>query len=174
MNSKSRSITLFASVALGAMLAVAQPPMAKPIDILSDAIISNANKGPDVAMNRKGEVASKNKFKPPVRITYVAKTNGTDLRIGYAATQIIFNWERDQQQLRIDGGPADGRHVHGAGKIPKNTFVTIVQDVTPTRMTISVDGVARASWDADFSKVEDQVRVFPNNSIVTLRSMSVE
>ncbi len=147
--------------------------MPKPVDVLSDAIVSNANKGADVVMTHKGEVATKNSFRPPLRITYVAKTNTTDLRIGYAANQIIFNWKDSPQELRIDGGPANGRHVQGGGKIPKGTFVTIVQDVTPTRMTISVDGVIRATWDADFSGVNEQIRVFPNNSTVTVHSITV-
>ena len=32
-------------------------------------------------------------FKPPVEITIVAMTDSTDLRIAYAADQVIFNWE---------------------------------------------------------------------------------
>lgn len=156
----------------GLLAAHAQQP--RSLDILRDAILSGASKGSDVTLLRKGEVASKDKFAPPIRITYVAKTNSTDIRIGYAATQIIFNWRDDQAQLRIDGGPANGRHLHGAGKVPKNTFVTIVQEVTPTRMTLSVDGVQRASWDGDFSKVNEQVRVFPGDSVVTVRSIHAE
>ena len=146
----------------------------RPIDVLRDAILLSATKGGDVTMIRRGEMASKSTFKPPVRITYVAKTNGNDLRIAYAANQIILNWKDNPQELRIDGGPADGRHVAGGGKIPKSTFVTIVQEVTPTQMTISVDGIRRAIWNADFSKVDEQIRVFPNESTVTVHSLTVE
>ena len=52
-------------------------------------------------------------FRPPIEITIVAKTDSTNLRIGYAAKQVIFNWEEDQAQLRIDGGPNDGDHQPG-------------------------------------------------------------
>ena len=165
------SIALLATMTLAASTEAQQP---RPIDLMRDAIVTSSSKGSEVILTRKGEVASKDKLKPPIRITYVAKTNSHDLRVSYAATQIIFNWGKDQQQLRIDGGPASGHHVHGAGKIPKNTFVTIVQEVTPSRMTISVDGVQRAVWDANFSKVEDQVRVFPADSTVVVRSITAE
>src|SRR5215469_12474481 len=58
-------------------------------------------------------------YRPPVEITVVAKTDSTNLRLGYAADQIIFNWEMDRSQLRVDGGPANGLHKDGAGRIPK-------------------------------------------------------
>src|SRR5580658_10087818 len=45
-------------------------------------------------------------FRPPVEITIVAKTDSTNLRIGYAADQVIFNWEENLDQLRVNGGPA--------------------------------------------------------------------
>ena len=162
---------LFLSLGLPTPIQAQQP---KPVDILRDAILTSASKGSDITLLRKGEIASKDKFAPPLRITYVVKTNSTDIRLAYAANQIIFNWEMDQNVLRIDGGPADGRHVVGAGTVPKNAFVKIVQEVTPTRMTISIDGVQRASWDADFSKVSEQIRVFPLRSIVTVRSILAE
>src|ERR1039457_1516743 len=41
-------------------------------------------------------------FRPPVEITIVAKTDSNALRIGYAADQVIFNWELDRNQLRVD------------------------------------------------------------------------
>jgi len=35
-------------------------------------------------------------YQPPVEITVVAKTDSTNLRLAYAADQIIFNWDMDQ------------------------------------------------------------------------------
>lgn len=153
-------------------LAFGQLPKGKAL--LRDALLTNASRGGDVKIRRRGEVASKDMLKPPVRITYVVKTDSTNIRLGYAADQIIFNWEQDKAQLRIDGGPAAGRHVHGAGGIPLNKFVTIIQEVTPQRMTVSVNGVERASWKADFSKVDEQVRVFTAGANLTIRSIHAE
>src|SRR5437899_3087796 len=63
-------------------------------------------------------------YRPPVEITIVAKTDKTNLRMAYAADQVIFNWELDPAQLRIDGGPADGLHRPGYGRIPIKKYVT--------------------------------------------------
>ena len=48
---------------------------------------------------------SRQAYRPPIEITVVAKTDSTNLRLGYAAEQIIFNWEMNPSQLRVDGGP---------------------------------------------------------------------
>lgn len=61
-------------------------------------------------------------FRPPVEITIVARTDSTNLRIAYAADQIIFNWENNEDQLRVDGGPANGHHTDGAGRIPAGKY----------------------------------------------------
>src|SRR5580698_6122245 len=74
-------------------------------------------------------------FRPPVEITVVAKTDSTNLRLVYAADQIIFNWELDPTQLRVDGGPANGRHKRGAGGIPVNQFVTVRWIVTASNQS---------------------------------------
>jgi len=113
-------------------------------------------------------------FEPPVEITIVAKTDSTNLRIGYVADQVIFNWELDPHQLRVDGGPADGRHLAGAGVIPVNKFVTIKWIVTPEQQVISVDGKQRFSHHGDYSHIYKPVTVFPAaNSYVTVKSIKV-
>jgi len=89
-------------------------------------------------------------FKPPVEITIVAKTDSTNLRMAYAADQVIFNWEMDQKQLRIDGGPANGLHQAGAGNIPAGKFVTIRWLVTPRHQTICVDNDVLFEHDGDY------------------------
>src|SRR5262245_15286483 len=71
----------------------------------------NSSKG--VILENSDKLISPDSFRPPVEITIVAKTDSTNLRMGYAADQVIFNWELDGSQLRVDGGPADGRHVKG-------------------------------------------------------------
>jgi hypothetical protein len=114
-------------------------------------------------------------YRPPVEITIVAKTDSTNLRIAYAADQVIFNWEADRWQLRVDGGPADGQHRKGAGHIPKNKFVTIKWFVTPTHQAIYVDGELRFQHDGDYSQINRCVAVFPaNGSTVTVKSVDVK
>ena len=124
--------------------------------------------GDCVAMSSMG-------YRPPIEITVVAKTDSTNLRLAYAADQIIFNWEINPSQLRVDGGPADGLHKDGAGQIPKGKYVTIKWVVTTTHQSIYVNGQLRYRHDGDYSQIVRRVSVFPaNGSTVTVRSMTVK
>ncbi len=113
-------------------------------------------------------------FRPPVEITVVAKTDSTNLRLAYAADQIIFNWEVDQTQLRVDGGPANGLHKDGAGSIPKKKYVSVKWVVTTTHQTIYVDGQLRYEHEGDYSQINRPVSIFPaNGSTVSVKSITV-
>jgi len=114
-------------------------------------------------------------YRPPVEITVVAKTDSTNLRLGYAADQIIFNWEINPSQLRVDGGPANGLHKDGAGRIPMNKYVSVRWVVTTTHQSIYVDGKLRYRHDGDYSQIDRPVTVFPaNGSTVTIKSVTVK
>lgn len=116
-----------------------------------------------------------NAFRPPVEITIVAKTDSTNLRIAYAADQVIFNWERDTEQLRINGGPANGLHKAGAGGIPIGKFVTIRWQVMPDHQAIYVDDELRFEHSGDYSNINRCISVFPAvGSKVTVKSISVK
>jgi serine/threonine protein kinase len=117
-------------------------------------------------------ISTGEKFKPPVAFRVVAQTNSTNLRFGYAADQIIFNWEGRLDQLRIDGGPAGGRNKDGAGSIPANTWVTFDLVVRKDSMSIAVDGEPRYSTRADFSKVNQPLSVF-QGSLATVEVKSI-
>jgi hypothetical protein len=113
-------------------------------------------------------------FRPPVEITIVAKTSATNLRMAYAADQVIFNWEGNGDELRVDGGPADGRHKAGAGAIPPDTYVTIRWLVTPKRQTIFVNDKLRYKHDGDYSQIDRPVSVFTYESTVTVKLIKVK
>lgn len=114
-------------------------------------------------------------FTPPIAITIVAKTNAPDLRISYAADQVIFDWANNQEQLRVDGGPADGDHKMGKGRIPINQYVTIRWEVTPNSQKIYVDGDLRLEHHGDYSKINNPITVFPGSgSIVTVKSIKTK
>ena len=114
-------------------------------------------------------------FRPPVEIAVVAKTDSTNLRLAYAADQIIFNWEMNQSQLRVDGGPANGLHKDGAGRIPKGKYVTVKWVVTTTHQAIYVDGGLRYEHQGDYSQINRPVTVFPaNGSTVSVKSITVK
>ncbi len=114
-------------------------------------------------------------FHPPVEITIVAKTDFSNLRIGYTADQVIFNWEMEADQLRVDGGPANGCHQTGAGRIPIGKFVTIRWLVTPHHEAIYVDGALRFEHHGDYSDINKAVSVFTAaGSKVTVKSLKVK
>jgi hypothetical protein len=114
-------------------------------------------------------------FKPPVEIIIEAKTDSTNLRMSYAANDVIFNWEGGRTELRVDGGPANGQHKHGAGLIPTNKYVTIRWVVTPKKQSIYVDGQLRYEHSGDYSKIDNPVSVFPaRGSEVTVKTIKVK
>ncbi len=113
-------------------------------------------------------------FRPPVDITIVAKTSATNLRMGYAADQVIFNWEANGSELRVDGGPANGQHRPGMGAIPPNQYVTIRWVVTPRSQAIYVNGGLRFRHDGNYSQIDRPVSVFTYRSTVTVKSVSVK
>ncbi|WP_395747058.1 hypothetical protein [Prosthecobacter sp.] len=114
-------------------------------------------------------------FKPPVEIIIEAKTDSTNLRLSYAANEVIFNWEGGKTQLRIGGGPANGQHKAGAGLIPNNKYVTIRWVVLPNQQSIYVDGKLRFEHTGDYSKIDNPVSVFPSHgSEVTVKTIKVK
>lgn len=125
---------------------------------------------------KKGETATtKVSFTPPVEIIIEAKTDSTNLRISYAANEVIFNWEGGRTQLRVDGGPASGQHKAGAGQIPTNKYVSIRWVVTPKKQSIYVDGQLRYEHAGDYSKIDNPVSVFPSGgSEVTVKTIKVK
>ncbi len=112
-------------------------------------------------------------FRPPVEITIVAMTDSTNLRMSYAAEQVIFNWEMGRSDLRIDGGPARGRNTSGAGGIPVNTYVTIRWDVRPNEQRIYVDNKLRFLHVGNYARINNPVSVYPYKSKVTVKSITV-
>lgn len=113
-------------------------------------------------------------FRPPVDITIVARADPTNVRIRYAAEQVIFNWEMQPSQLRIDGGPANGLHKIGAGSIPVGQDVTIRWLVTPSSQDIYVDGELRFHHSGDYSHIDRPVSVFTaEGSTILVRSIIV-
>lgn len=127
-----------------------------------------------IVLQDSDRLVSPDTFRPPVEITIVAKTDSTNLRIGYVADQVIFNWEGNQNQLRVDGGPAAGSQVDGQGQIPKDKFVTIKWEVTPKHQAIYVNGQLRFEHCGNYAEMKCPISVFPGaGSTVTVKSLSV-
>ncbi len=104
-------------------------------------------------------IATRQKFRPPVRFVIKAETNSTNIRIMYA-TRIIFNWEEDPSDLRIDHGPTGSMNKSGAGLIPIHKWVTIGLLVLPHLLDISVNGRERFKVSANFSQVDAPLVIY--------------
>jgi hypothetical protein len=133
-----------------------------------------ARSGLPVRLRPDESITTKQSFKPPVEIQVEAKTDSTNLRLSYAADQLIFNWERAKNELRVDGGPAAGKHKMGAGMIPVNKYVTVRWVVTPDRQQVYVDNQLRYEHIGDYSKIDKPVGVYSaHGSTVTVKSIKV-
>jgi len=144
-----------------------QQPKEDPVDVIE------SQEG--IVLKGEERLTTPRKYKAPVEITIVAKTDSTNLRMGYAAKQVIFNWEHRNGRLRLDGGPGGVMHKDGAGKIPVNEYVTIRWVVTPKRQSIYVNDELRFEHAGNYSKVNNPVTVFSaNGSTVTVKSVKVK
>jgi clan AA aspartic protease (TIGR02281 family) len=156
--------------------ATAGPSSAPPTQAnLLDTMQGDTSRRDDGAIVLQGNerITTAETYAPPVRFTIVAQTDSTNLRIGYAADQIIFNWEENQDQLRIDGGPADGKHKDGAGRIPTDQWVTVQLTVMPKSMAIAVDGKRRYGVRADFSQINQPLSIFTaSGAVIKVKSVT--
>ncbi|OYW74078.1 MAG: hypothetical protein B7Z37_19210 [Verrucomicrobia bacterium 12-59-8] len=130
--------------------------------------------GQEMVLQKNDRFTSAEKFTPPVEFTLVVKTRQDDLRLAYTAKQVIFNWEKNQDELRMDADPGGGRHAPGMGRIPEDTFVTIKWRILPHMQSISVDGRRRFLHFGDYSKVDNPLEIFPLNHVVTIKSAKVK
>lgn len=154
-----------------ASLASAQPAGEKGFVERIGEIVP-ARSGLPVRLRGDESVSTRESFKPPVEIRIEAKTDSTNLRLSYAADQLIFNWERAKHELRVDGGPASGMHKMGAGLIPANKYVTIRWVVTPDKQMVYVDDKLRFEHEGDYSKINKPVGVYSaHGSTVMVKSI---
>ena len=155
-----------------------KPLVLSPVDdtfVDQMPFLAGGRQGSPIRLEKKDVLTTLRTFKPPVDIAIEAMTDSTNLRMGYAADQIIFNWELNMKQLRVDGGPAARKHKSNAGQIPTKEFVNLRWIVTPKRQAIYVDGELRFEHMGDYSAIDKPVRVFPRQgSEVVVRSLKVK
>lgn len=167
-------IVLPALLVLASVAAFAAPATPTPAVEHVSALVDGRT-GVPVKVKKDGFITTKATFKPPVEIQIEAKTDSTNLRLGYAADQLIFNWERDKNQLRVDGGPANGHHKYGAGLIPTNKYVLIRWLVTPAKQSVFVDGQLRFEHSGDYSQIEKPITIYSAaGSEVSVKSIKVK
>lgn len=179
-NDRMKSLFIHVGCLAVATFIVSTPRFLRAADPAADFVehisaLTNSKQGVPLKLKNSDAATTKATFKPPVEIVIEAKTNSTNLRMSYAADDVIFNWENNKNQLRIDGGPASGKHKSGAGLIPINKYVTVRWLVTPKKQSIFVDGQLRFEDAGDYSMIDNPVSVFPAaSSEVTVKSIKVK
>lgn len=134
--------------------------------------LTTGRTGTPIRLRKDEKITTKATFKPPVEILIEAKTDSTNLRVGYAADQVIFNWEGAQHQLRVDGGPAGPSVKDGAGLVPVDKYVTIRWVVTKGKQSIYVDDELRFEHTGDYSRIDSPISIFSaHGSNVTVKSI---
>ena len=168
-----KATTLFVLSILLALTGYTAQPSAEWSGQMTREVTLTSSNG--IVLENSDTLTSPETFRPPVEITIVAKTDSTNLRISYAADQVVFNWEAHIDQLQVNGGPADGQHRKGVGQIPKDKFVTIRWLVTPKHQAIYVDDQLRFEHCGDYADIRRPVSVFPSGgSVVTVKSITVK
>jgi hypothetical protein len=136
---------------------VAGAPASAAVELLPTMQLIGEAKavGDAVALTSRSRLTTKLKFKPPVTFRLVLLSDTKDVRLAYGMDQLILNWEMNADELRLDGGPAGGRHQKGMGRLPANKWTTVELTVKPDEMVLTVDGADRLRTKADFSKVDE-------------------
>lgn len=144
-------------------------------ELLATMVGFTNRKEDDALVLKEAEwIRTPDNFKPPVTFRVTAQTNSTNIRIGYAADEIIFNWEVNPDELCVSGGPAHGRNRQGAGRVAVDTWLDIDLQVLPDSMVILVDGVERYRTQADFSRINRPLSIFQGaQSTIKVRSVKV-
>ena len=126
----------------------------------NDQVLLTAVKNADCPMIRTSEL-----FQPPLAIHMRAKTDSTNIRIFYGAFgwgQLIFNWEVQQDQLRVhDPGNGQASGIDGAGKITAGEWHDFVWEIQKDSMRVLVDGQERHARQGDYANVISPVGIGP-------------
>jgi hypothetical protein len=131
--------------------------------------------GSDLVVN-KGKLKAPFEVSVPFRADVVAKTDSVNLRLGFCEAELVFNWHENKDVLfQTDPKVGQGRMLkfNGKGEIPPNQFVTITWIVQDDGSHIYVDGKERATVAGDYKGMHGPFYVFPRDSVITVRSVSI-
>ena len=112
----------------------------------------------------------------PFRADFIAQTNSTNIRLGFAQGQVIFNWELNPSELRfrdlVDGSKISAFANKGA--VPVNQWVKLSWIIEADSSKILVDGEERAAINGDYRNLFSAVSISPAlGSVVMVKSVSI-
>jgi hypothetical protein len=152
-----------------------QQPKAKTTDLLPDMPFNGSrNADGTIALRSPGQYGQTiPRYVAPATFRIVLQSDGSDLRLGYAAEQVIFNWEGNPNELRVDGGPAHGQHKREAGALPANEWVAIEWVVRFEEMVIYINGKERYRARGDFTSIDQPLTIRAQRGGLTIRSVAL-
>ena len=169
---------LFALAATAVPSAAAPPPVEELAKFLPvrTSVVQVAMTDEGLALTAGGAAMTAREYKVPLRIDFVAQTNGTNVRLYYGQRgEAIFNWELDQENLRYHD-PVDGaeKHQPGKGRVPANQWVTFTWMLSETRARLLVNGTERASIAGKYRGFAGSVGIGPaSDSKVVVKSVRI-
>lgn len=145
-----------------------------PIDVLAD-MKGDCKRDPDgtILLTQGQRIETPKHYKVPTTIRMIIMTKVNDIRIGYCADQMIFNWEMRATEFRIDGGPASGKYKPGAGHLPAAKYVAVEFVVQKNELVIYVDGKEYYRQAADFSSINNAISITAHSESMRIKSLEV-
>ena len=173
----SRAKYLLFALAPPAPQKQAKPPEPPWINLLSSkTLLSKTGATVSDEGIRIGTLTSAQPVEVPFEAKFVAKTDSTNIRLSYGANgMVIFNWEMDLGQLRIQDF-ATGRILGfpGKGRVPIDQWVPISLNVTDTWMEVYADGQLRATAVGNYKGLSAPLGIHSaHGSVVTVKGFRV-
>jgi hypothetical protein len=130
-------------------------------------------KGPN---GDRAYVLTTKEYKPPFALRVTAKTDSKNLRLHYNGGLLIFNWEGNEDELRIHDPATDQMEgVADQGKIEPDKYHDIAWEIYPDGMRVLVDGKERARRRGEYEKLQASAGIGPAfGSVITMKSFRVE
>lgn len=124
----------------------------------------------------RSHIVTVKEHKPPFALRVRAKTDSKNLRLYYNSGALVFNWERNESELRIqDPVTNQAVGVPRIGKLEPDQFHDIVWEIHPNGMRVFVNGTELVRKFGDYSKLEAPVGIGPAfGSVVTVKEFRVE
>jgi len=124
----------------------------------------------------QGRLLTAREHEPPFGLRIRAKTDSKNLRLYYNVGVVIFNWEGNENQLRIhDPSTNETMAVDGQGYIEPDKYHEITWEVYPNELRVLVNGKERARKRGNYEKLKAPVGIGPAfGSIITMEWFRVD
>jgi hypothetical protein len=130
------------------------------------------------AVSDQARLWTKTEHAPPFALRVKAKTDARNLRLYYSKGVVIFNWEGNENELRLhdaEMGGGLGIGIPGQGKIEPDKYHDIAWEVYPDGMRVLVNGKERGRLVGNYEKLKAPAGIGPAfGSVITIESFKVE